>query len=165
MFLRAILWWSSDTQWWRGRAIFGKKFASLIGVSYKDVAGTRNGVRQFNDSFFLSVCVLDTGWEGSVLTDHKKQASQSSTTVIERDDLAILTPEEEKVLRMAHGLTEDDDHALSFAVGASEETCLKLALIEKELMMAFQKAAGPDLQLEEHHIDAKARIIDKLRNQ
>lgn len=106
---------------------------------------------------------MDTSREGSALTDHKKQQSQAPTTVIEREDLSTLTPEEEKTLRMAHGLTEADDHVLSFALGASEDTRLKLALMEKELMMAFQRAPGPDLQLEEHHIDAKARIIDQLR--
>lgn len=99
------------------------------------------------------------------MTDHKKQRSLAPTTVVEPGDLKTLTPEEEKVLRMAHGLTEPDSHMLSFALGADHETRLKLALMEKELMMAFQKSASPQLNLEDHHIDAKARIIDKLRKQ
>ena len=43
---------------------------------------------------------------------------------------ASLNPEEEKVIRMLHGLSEPDEARLEFAVGANEETKLKLALIE-----------------------------------
>ena len=102
------------------------------------------------------------------MTEHKKRhgSQVAPTTVIERtQDLAALTPEEEKALRMAHGLTERDDHILSFALGADQDTRLKLAMMEKQLIEAFKKSPGPDLQLEEQHMDAKARIIDRLKNQ
>ena len=44
--------------------------------------------------------------------------------------LSTLTPLEEKVIRMLHGLSEDDSKALEFAVGASEDARMRLALME-----------------------------------
>ena len=74
-----------------------------------------------------------------------------------------LLPEEEKALRMLHGLSEDGDRALSFAVGADHETKLKLAMIEQELIQAFSRTAGPLLDLEDRHLEAKSKIIDALK--
>lgn len=44
--------------------------------------------------------------------------------------LATLTPLEEKVIRMLHGLGEDNDKALEFAVGASADARMRLTLME-----------------------------------
>jgi len=41
-----------------------------------------------------------------------------------------LTPLEEKVIRMLHGLSEGDDKVLEYAVGASEDARARMALME-----------------------------------
>lgn len=111
------------------------------------------------------------------MSDHKTHGrsqtatTTTTTTTTERatdmmpGSLDILTPQEEKALRMLHGLTEGDDHVLKFAVGASEETTQRLALIEKRLMdaMASVPAMGSvmiDEPVEEN--DTKNKIIAHL---
>jgi hypothetical protein len=42
----------------------------------------------------------------------------------------FLEPVEEKVLRMHYGLSENDDKALEYAVGASEDAKLRVGLME-----------------------------------
>lgn len=42
----------------------------------------------------------------------------------------LLEPAEEKAIRMHYGLSENDDKILDYAVGASEETRLRVSLIE-----------------------------------
>jgi hypothetical protein len=82
---------------------------------------------------------------GSTLSDHKTQSRSQTvtTTTTERatdltpGSLDILTPQEEKALRMLHGLTEGDGHVLKFAVGASAETRAQLALLERHIMEAM----------------------------
>lgn len=75
-----------------------------------------------------------------------------------------LSPMEEKALRMLHGLSEDDDHQLKFALGANEETRLKLAMMEKHLLDAFQWGELTTFDIGEEHVQAKAKIIDRLRD-
>lgn len=58
-------------------------------------------------------------------------------TVREERGLGVLTPEEEKVLRMLRGLSEDNSHELKFALGADEEVRLRLALLERYLIELF----------------------------
>jgi hypothetical protein len=63
------------------------------------------------------------------------------------DEASFLTPEEERVVRARHGLSEDDDHELSFALGADEATEAKLAELEQFLVEAFeprQQEGGDD---------------------
>jgi hypothetical protein len=74
-----------------------------------------------------------------------------------------LLPEEEKALRMLHGLSEDGDSPLAFAVGADMETRLKLAMIEQDLLKAFARTDAPHLDLEDRHLEAKSKIIEKLK--
>ena len=45
----------------------------------------------------------------------------------------MLTPREEKVIRMRNGLSEGDSRALQFALGASRDASMKLAMIEQQL--------------------------------
>ena len=75
-----------------------------------------------------------------------KDAAVSTTTEVVREETGLspnaLTPREEKVLRMVHGMTEDDAHALQFGLGADEETQLKLAMIEQQVMQFI--AAGAE---------------------
>ena len=75
-----------------------------------------------------------------------------------------LTSEEERVLRMLHGLSEPVEHELKFAVGANEEARLQLAVMEKYLLENFQWGELDTLTIEDEHIDAKEKIINKLRD-
>lgn len=103
------------------------------------------------------------------MTDDKNNftnsTSPSTTVTEERRDTNFegIAPEEEKVLRMLHGLTEEDDHELKFALGANEETRLKLAMMEKHLLDAFQWGELSTFEIGDQHVEAKAKIIDKLR--
>ncbi|HSG69590.1 MAG TPA: hypothetical protein VLA12_04200, partial [Planctomycetaceae bacterium] len=74
------------------------------------------------------------------MTDDKRHLKGRTSTVTEESEpnFETLTPEEEKVLRMLHGLSEDDGHALKFALGADDDARAKLAMMEKNLVDAFQ---------------------------
>lgn len=98
-----------------------------------------------------------------MLTEDKKT---TTTTVTEEsvESFDGLTPEEEKALRMHHGLSEPDEHELQFALGASEEAAAKLALMEKHLLDAFGWGELETFQVQDEHVEAKARIIDALRD-
>ncbi len=48
--------------------------------------------------------------------------------------METLTPQEEKLIRMVHGLGEDDSRSLQFGLGASVEAEMKLAMIERQLI-------------------------------
>lgn len=101
------------------------------------------------------------------MTDDKKNfpGSAAPSTVTEHTQtLDELSPMEEKALRMLHGLSEDDDHQLKFALGANEETRLKLAMMEKHLLDAFQWGELTTFDIGEEHVQAKAKIIDRLRD-
>lgn len=65
---------------------------------------------------------------------------------------------------MLHGLSEDDSHALKFALGANPEARTKLAMIEKNLIDAFQWGEMETFELTDEHMSAKAKIIEKLRD-
>ncbi|MFU8805656.1 MAG: hypothetical protein ACNA8W_17720, partial [Bradymonadaceae bacterium] len=71
----------------------------------------------------------------------------------------------EKALRMLHGLTEGDEHELKFAIGASEETRQRLAMMEKHIIeaMASEPAQG-SVMIEEAvaESDTKDKIIAHL---
>lgn len=57
------------------------------------------------------------------MTAVKPQSETTST-------YELLEPVEEKVIRMHYGLSENDDKKLEYAVGASEDTRLKVTLME-----------------------------------
>lgn len=63
----------------------------------------------------------------SVTTTTEGETRQTETS------LEGLTPTEEKVVRMLHGLSEDDSRSLEFGLGADEEARMKMALIERQL--------------------------------
>lgn len=100
------------------------------------------------------------------MTDEKNRyGSKAPTTVSERtQSFEGLSPIEEKSLRMLHGLSEGDDHELKFALGANDETRLKLAMMEKHLLDAFQWGELTTFDIGEQHVEAKAKIIDRLRD-
>ena len=104
------------------------------------------------------------------MTDNsKKYGFTAPTTVTEETAGAApsfdgLSPIEEKSLRMLHGLSEDDRHELKFALGANDEARLKLAMMEKHLLDAFQWGELTTFEIGEQHVDAKAKIIDRLRD-
>ena len=98
-------------------------------------------------------------WEASLSgQEHKGQGTTTVTTTTETreatatPDFDVLTPEEEKVLRMLHGLSEENTHLLKFALGADEEVRLRLAMMEKYLVELF---AGEQLDEE---------LIEELRS-
>lgn len=71
--------------------------------------------------------------------DERDKRSLGTTTTEQAQEndgasLEALTPREEKVLRMLHGMSEDDSRKLQFALGADEETRMKLAMIEDQLL-------------------------------
>ena len=79
----------------------------------------------------------------------KHQGGAVTTTVTESQpevderSMEALTPLEEKVLRMLHGLSESDDHELKFALGADHDQALKLAAIEQHLLESFERDELP----------------------
>lgn len=99
------------------------------------------------------------------MSGHEKQR-QSQTTVTttgessrsaeRQQDLGVLTPQEEKVLRMLHGLTEEDHHELKFALGADDETRARLAMMEHYLIELFK--GGPDEGLMDAIRDLQAAL-------
>lgn len=80
-----------------------------------------------------------------------KDPAVSTTTEVGRQETELspnaLTPREEKVLRMVHGMTEEDSHDLHFGLGADEETQLKLAMIEQQVRL-FIAAKGDEASME-----------------
>lgn len=58
--------------------------------------------------------------------------TQTERTVRTEEDL--LTPAEEKAVRMVHGLAEGPEHELQFGLGANEEALAKLASLEQFLV-------------------------------
>lgn len=107
------------------------------------------------------------------MTDKKKDLRTTGTmTVTEEqhsssEDLGVLTPEEEKVVRMRHGLGEDGDHELKFGLGADEEALAKLANLEKFLVEKFRKTERLEgvFNGTEVDIEAKRKIVHKLQEQ
>ena len=89
--------------------------------------------------------------------DTKRQATTTVTTTTETQteqalagsELNVLSPQEEKVLRMLHGMSEEDAHQLKFALGASEESRLNLARLEHYLLQMFTSETVDSSVLEE----------------
>lgn len=97
-----------------------------------------------------------------MLTEDKKLTTTTTITEESVETIEGLLPEEEKALRMLHGLSESDDTVLQFGLGANDETAAKLAMMEKHLLTAFGWGELEEFQVGEQHIDAKAKIIDAL---
>lgn len=83
--------------------------------------------------------------------EQKKRQSAAVTTTVTKSEpevdersLEALTPLEEKVLRMLHGLSESDEHELKFALGADEEQTLRLAALEQHLLESFERDELPE---------------------
>lgn len=80
------------------------------------------------------------------MSSHEEKRLRNTSTVTTTQtqqetvapDLDVLTPQEEKVLRMLHGLSEENKYELKFALGADEELQLRLAKMEKYLVELFQ---------------------------
>lgn len=60
----------------------------------------------------------------------KTQTITKGQRAPESSPYEFLEPLEEKVLRMRYGLSEEDDKALEYAVGASEDTRNRVTLME-----------------------------------
>ena len=74
----------------------------------------------------------------SVVTTTQEAGTATETS------LEALTPREEKVIRMLHELSEDDSRSLEFALGASEDSLMKLALIERQLVNVVSNPGPAD---------------------
>lgn len=107
--------------------------------------------------------------------DSKRDRRTATTTETDRDEEStedVLTPQEEKVVRARHGLAEEGDHELEFALGADEETRAKLANLEKFLVEAFEeretgKVYFSDVDAAEvaaEDEEAKRQIVDTLKD-
>lgn len=64
-----------------------------------------------------------------------QKVTHTTTTVLpgrkpEPAPYDLLEPMEEKVIRMHYGLSEADDKSLEYAVGASEDTRMRVSLME-----------------------------------
>lgn len=84
--------------------------------------------------------------------DNKRQRQTTTTTTTSTETRResdgqgsnVLTPQEEKVVRMLHGMSEPGEHELKFALGASADVKLKLAMMEHELQELFSPDGGDD---------------------
>lgn len=105
------------------------------------------------------------------MTDEKKNLRSTGTTTVTEEsrrgeeDMDVLTPEEEKVVRMRHGLAEEGDHELKYGLGANEEALAKLANLEKFLVEKFTKTEKLEGVFDGTHVDseAKRKIIHSLK--
>jgi cell wall assembly regulator SMI1 len=82
-------------------------------------------------------------WTLSNHNEKNQKTSVTTTTEETREQseasLDALTPQEEKVVRMIHGLSEEDSRALQFALGASDDAQMKIAMIEQQLVETMAK--------------------------
>lgn len=107
--------------------------------------------------------------------DQKQERGTATTTRTDTGETSedVLTTEEERVVRARHGLSEEDDHELKFALGASEEAKAKMAKLESFLLEAFQerekgKVYFSDVEAEDVAADdpeAKNKIVDALSDE
>lgn len=85
--------------------------------------------------------------------EKKKVSSVSTITEDAREQtetsLEMLTPVEEKAIRMLHGLSEEDNRALEFGLGASTEARMKLAMIEKQMIDCLAKGVPEEGRVDE----------------
>lgn len=83
-----------------------------------------------------------------IITQTKTQTVQSKQETSTYD---LLEPLEEKVLRMHYGLSENDDKVLEYAVGASQDSRMKVTLMEAgniaDLKGNVPVAAGADKKI------------------
>lgn len=83
-------------------------------------------------------------------TQKQKQVHTTTTTTSqpEATPYSLLEPVEEKVIRMRYGLSEADDKKLEYALGASEDTRIRVTLMEAGNIQALDGdvpvAAGTD---------------------
>ncbi len=88
---------------------------------------------------------VDSTTSTGTATLERTEASAEQLQSVDEGGSAGLTALEEKVLRMRYGRSLKSQEALEFAVDASLETRLKLALIEASLLEAFEaEALEPD---------------------
>lgn len=96
------------------------------------------------------MCCSVEEWTLTNQNENDRLESVTTTTEGARDEaetsMETLTPQEEKLIRMLHGLSEDDSRSLEFGLGASVDTEMKLALIERQLIdtMSTEGAGAND---------------------
>jgi len=99
----------------------------------------------------------------------EEKRNSTTTTVTTKADIrkalaqGVLTPEEERVLRMRHGISEEPSAALELKGQHFEEARAKLAMIENSLLETMQ--AGTARAPSSENSTRKQHIIDRLRNE
>ncbi len=99
----------------------------------------------------------------------EEKRNSTTTTVTTKTDIrkalamGVLTPEEERVLRMRHGISEKPSAALELKGQQFEEVRAKLAMIENSLLETMQ--GGNARAASGENSTRKQHIIDRLRNE
>ncbi|MBN1946467.1 MAG: hypothetical protein JW797_12400 [Bradymonadales bacterium] len=90
-----------------------------------------------------------------------KRAGQirTSTRVAEPPN-GPLTAEEERVVRMIHGLSEEDDHELAFVSASDPEVNTRLQLMEA-ILLAEMHGGGP--MAGQRDLTPKEKILSHLK--
>lgn len=95
------------------------------------------------------------GWGAKrvAMTEHKKSTTQVAGTTDVRTRESTLSPLEEKVVRMAHGLPAPNDLILEHMGQGNPELTAKLAAMEKRLLATVGARSN----------DTKRKIVNTLR--
>ena len=101
--------------------------------------------------------------------DVEEKRNSTTTTVTTKTDIrkalaqGVLTPEEERVIRMRHGISEKPSAALELKGQQFEEVRAKLAMMENSLLETIQ--GGTARAESGENSTRKQHIIDRLRNE
>lgn len=91
--------------------------------------------------------------------NEKRARTGSLTTTTTETTTEVLQPEEERIIRMLHGMGEPDEAKLTFVETQDEEVNLRLKMLEAALL-AQMHGQGP---LAEEGGSAKEKILTHLR--
>ena len=94
---------------------------------------------------------------------HTTTVVTTKTDIREALAQGVLTPEEERVLRMRHGISEKPSAVLELKGQHHEETRAKLAMIENLLLETMRD--GTARSEERTNSSQKQHIINRLRNE
>ncbi len=101
----------------------------------------------------------ETGTATVTTTVQPPQTSVGNVTNPQESSEQTLSEEEEKVIRMLYGKSLQGNEALDFAPFATQETRLRLALIEANLLKAFEAGA---LEPDPESGAPRSVLVDKL---
>lgn len=101
------------------------------------------------------------------MSDSKKTTTTTVTRVNVREalDRGVVTPEEERVLRMRHGIGEKPSARLGLKGQENPEVRAKLAMIEQMAIEAMRQAATKPAAAATPVASRKAQILERLRRE